>query len=315
MPSRRTRRRGTHAGERAEREQAARRQAARRPVGARTATRGRAAEDEEHDPADVERRSASCAGCTPSRSRTRRPCRRDRTAFPIPQGRGAAASARGYPCPVVAHPERIVPDETATGVVALHLKRYDFARRLLRRTRTCSTRAAASATAPRTSRRSRASVVGVDVSADAIAYATERYGGPRTSFREMDVTALDVRGRERSTSCARSRRSSTCASRDAAVREAARVLRPAASTSSRRRTSSGRAPRRRTRSTRRSTRPTTSLRCCARASSSVELYGQRRVETRRHRALAAARRARPAAAVGDPAPRVRRDGHARRRPT
>jgi hypothetical protein len=26
------------------------------------------------------------------------------------------------------HPERIIPDETASGIVSLHLKRYDFAR-------------------------------------------------------------------------------------------------------------------------------------------------------------------------------------------
>ena len=105
---------------------------------------------------------------------------------------------------------------------------------------TSSTRAAASVTATAYLAEVAASVVGVDVSEDAIAYARGALRGRACVVRAMDVTALEF-ATTHSTSSARSRRSST-----ARVR-ALRCARPrafcarAASTSSRRRTSSGRA--------------------------------------------------------------------------
>jgi len=89
----------------------------------------------------------------------------------------------------VSHPERIVPDETEPGIVAIHLKRYEFARRF------CEGRDVldagcgvgyGSAYLAATARR----VVGVDVDAEAIAYARERYAAANVEFVQADVTTL-----------------------------------------------------------------------------------------------------------------------------
>jgi 2-polyprenyl-3-methyl-5-hydroxy-6-metoxy-1,4-benzoquinol methylase len=91
---------------------------------------------------------------------------------------------------VVSYPERIVPGEAEPGVDAVHLKRYDFAAPLCAARRVLdagcgvgygSARLAAAA----------ASVVGVDLSEDAIGYAREHYAAANLSFAVMDVTALD----------------------------------------------------------------------------------------------------------------------------
>jgi SAM-dependent methyltransferase len=87
------------------------------------------------------------------------------------------------------HPERIVPDETEPGIVAIHLKRYEFARQF------CAGRDVldagcgvgyGSAHLAETARR----VVGVDIDPEAIAYARNRYAGPKVEFVEADVSAL-----------------------------------------------------------------------------------------------------------------------------
>ena len=74
-------------------------------------------------------------------------------------------------------PERIVPDETEPGIVALHLKRYEFAQPY------CAGREVldagcgvgyGTAFLAETARR----VVGVDRSGDAIDYARTRYARP-----------------------------------------------------------------------------------------------------------------------------------------
>jgi SAM-dependent methyltransferase len=89
----------------------------------------------------------------------------------------------------VSHPERIVPDETEPGIVAIHLKRYEFARQF------CAGRDVldagcgvgyGSAYLAATARR----VVGVDVDAEAIAYARERYAAANVEFVQADVTTL-----------------------------------------------------------------------------------------------------------------------------
>jgi SAM-dependent methyltransferase len=86
----------------------------------------------------------------------------------------------------MAYPERIIPDETAHGVVALHLKRYEFARRF------CDAKdvldaacgvgygtAALSTTAR--------SVVGADVDASSIEYAREHYAAGNVEFVVADL--------------------------------------------------------------------------------------------------------------------------------
>jgi SAM-dependent methyltransferase len=90
----------------------------------------------------------------------------------------------------VAYPERIVPDATPSGIVALHLKRYDFARAYCDGSDVLDAGCGVGYGTAHLAEVA-ASVVGVDVSAEAVAYATKRYAGPRTSFRKMDVTALD----------------------------------------------------------------------------------------------------------------------------
>ncbi len=122
------------------------------------------------------------------------------------------------------HPERIVPDETETGVVALHLKRYDFARQFCADADVLDAACGVGYGTAYLADVAR-SAVGVDVSADAVAYATKRYGGPRTSFREMDVAALAFEDDTFDVVCSFETLEHVRDPR-AAVREAARVLRP-----------------------------------------------------------------------------------------
>jgi len=101
----------------------------------------------------------------------------------------------------VNHPERIVPDETEPGIVAIHLKRYEFARQF------CAGRDVldagcgvgyGSAYVGETARR----VVGVDIDAEAVAYARARYAAPNVEFLEADVTALPFGGESFDVACA-----------------------------------------------------------------------------------------------------------------
>lgn len=92
---------------------------------------------------------------------------------------------------MVSHPERIVPDETETGIVAIHLKRYDFARPFCVGKEVldaaCGVGYGSAFLAEQAAR-----VLGVDLSAESIDYAQRRYGGPSVAFRRMDVEALDL---------------------------------------------------------------------------------------------------------------------------
>ena len=89
------------------------------------------------------------------------------------------------------YPERIVPDETEPGIVALHLKRYEFAlpwcrdRDVLDAGCGVGYGSALLATAARR-------VVGVDRDEDAIRYARERYGAANVEFRVGDLLELDL---------------------------------------------------------------------------------------------------------------------------
>lgn len=91
----------------------------------------------------------------------------------------------------LSHPERIVPDETSPGIVALHLKRYRFAEPWCRDREVLDAGCGVgygSADLARSARR----VLGVDVDADAIAYASSRYAAANVAFAVMDLGALSL---------------------------------------------------------------------------------------------------------------------------
>lgn len=89
------------------------------------------------------------------------------------------------------HPERIIPDDTESGVVALHEARYRFALPSVESLEVldaaCGVGYGAALLGTAAAR-----VVGVDRSAEAVTYARRRYGAPNVSFHEMDVMALDL---------------------------------------------------------------------------------------------------------------------------
>jgi SAM-dependent methyltransferase len=91
----------------------------------------------------------------------------------------------------VSHPERIVPDETSPGIVALHLKRYDFAAPYCAGKRVLD---AACGVGYGTAHlgRDAAYVFGVDVDEQTIRYARERYGAANVEFAVMDVASLQL---------------------------------------------------------------------------------------------------------------------------
>jgi SAM-dependent methyltransferase len=89
----------------------------------------------------------------------------------------------------VSYPERIVPARTSPGIVALHLKRYDFARRWCELAEVLDAGCGVgygSAHIAETARR----VVGLDRSAEAIAEARSEYARPNVEFVEGDLLAL-----------------------------------------------------------------------------------------------------------------------------
>ena len=181
------------------------------------------------------------------------------------------------------HPERIVPDETEAGVVALHLKRYRFAEPWCRGRDVLDAGCGVgygSAELGRSGRR----VLGVDIDADAVAYARARYAAPNVEFAVMDLAALALDDASFDAVCAFEAIEHVRDQR-AVLSELARVLRPHGVL---------------VLSTPRSER-TTQLpenpfhtvefapddleRLLREFFAGVELYGQRRAQTRRHRML------------------------------
>jgi O-antigen biosynthesis protein len=183
----------------------------------------------------------------------------------------------------LSHPERIIPDETEPGVVALHLKRYAFAepwctgREVL--DVACGAGYGSAALADFAQ-----SVVGVDRDEDAIAYAAERYARPNVRFEVVDAQSLPYDARSFDTVCS----FETIEHLDrpeALVREAARVLRPDGTWL----VSTPQAPE----TTHTPANPyhrvefarDDFVRLLEQGFADVELYGQRRLETRGHRLL------------------------------
>ena len=88
------------------------------------------------------------------------------------------------------HPERIVPDETEPGIVAIHLKRYEFAlphcegKDVL--DAACGVGYGTAVLAQRARR-----AVGVDRDPPAIAYARSHYDSPNIQFLEQDLDELE----------------------------------------------------------------------------------------------------------------------------
>jgi SAM-dependent methyltransferase len=89
------------------------------------------------------------------------------------------------------YPERIVPDETDPGIVALHLKRYEFAARWCRDASVLDAGCGVGYGSAFLGE-SAAAVLGVDVSEETIDYARRRYGSETVAFRVLDLAALDL---------------------------------------------------------------------------------------------------------------------------
>ncbi len=123
----------------------------------------------------------------------------------------------------MSYPERIVPDDTEPGIVALHLKRYAFAEPWCRGgvvlDLACGVGYGSAHLAAAATR-----VVGGDVDADAIAYATHRYGRDNVEFRVMDAAAIPLADASVDVVCS-FETIEHLPDRDAYLAEVARVLR------------------------------------------------------------------------------------------
>ncbi|HZB22982.1 MAG TPA: class I SAM-dependent methyltransferase [Gaiellaceae bacterium] len=183
----------------------------------------------------------------------------------------------------MSHPERIVPDETEPGIVALHLKRYEFALPYCRGATVldagCGVGYGTAHVAQLAQR-----VVGVDVSDEAIAYAREHYTARNVEFLVADVLELPFDPRSFDTVCS-FEIVEHVPDAERFVAELARVLKPGG---------------RLVLSTPRAEDPTVRpdnpfherefdadelRRLLTSSFSSVVLFGQRRIETARHRTL------------------------------
>jgi SAM-dependent methyltransferase len=181
------------------------------------------------------------------------------------------------------YPERIVPDETSPGIVALHLKRYEFAAPWCRDAEVLDAGCGVgygSAFLGSVARH----VVGVDRDEPAIAYARVRYSGPNVEYRVGDVLALGFPDTSFDAVCS-FETIEHVDDADAFVAEMARVLRPGGAflVSTPRAGETTAAPANPFHRVELSRADFESL--LRRSFREVELYGQRRLQTARHRLL------------------------------
>lgn len=183
----------------------------------------------------------------------------------------------------MSHPERIVPDDESPGIVALHLKRYLFAAPYCRDKVVLDAACGVgygSAELARVAER----VVGVDVDDAPIAYARTRYASGNVEFRTMDVSSLDFDD-DSFDVVVSFETIEHVDDRDAFLREVARVLRPAGTflVSTPHVSQTTEAPQNPFHHVEYSRADFTSL--LSQRFADVELFGQRRLQTRRYRAL------------------------------
>jgi SAM-dependent methyltransferase len=91
----------------------------------------------------------------------------------------------------VSYPERIVPEETSPGIVALHLKRYDFALDWCRGRDVLDAGCGVGYGSAYLAEQAQ-SVVGVDRDPEAIAHARAAYPRPNLEFRVANLLELDL---------------------------------------------------------------------------------------------------------------------------
>lgn len=183
----------------------------------------------------------------------------------------------------MAYPERIVPDESEPGVVAVHLKRYMFAEPWCRDRDVldlaCGTGYGTAHLAAAANR-----VVGADVDEDSVAYARRRYAAPNAEYVVADASSLPFADGSFDTVCS-FETIEHLPDRESYLAEVVRVLRPAGTFI----VSTPHAPR----TTNRPDNPFHHVELdrgdfealLGRYFDSVELYGQRRIQTLRHRML------------------------------
>ncbi len=183
----------------------------------------------------------------------------------------------------MSYPERIVPDVEVPGVVALHLKRYVFAAPYCANKFVLDAACGVgygSAELARVATR----VVGVDVDDAAVSYARSRYGGSNIEFETMDVTSLRF-GDASFDVLVSFETIEHVADREAFLREVTRVLRPSGTFV----VSTPNAPR----TTDTPENPFHHVEYAlddfvgllSAHFANVDLFGQRRLQTRRHRVL------------------------------
>jgi SAM-dependent methyltransferase len=183
----------------------------------------------------------------------------------------------------MSYPERIVPDEESPGVVALHLKRYVFAAPYCENSvvldAACGVGYGSAELGTLAER-----VVGIDMDDATIAYARWRYARANVEFERMDVTRLDF-GDASFDVVVSFETIEHLADREAFLHEVARVLRPSgtflvSTPHAARTTEAPDNPFHRVEYSR-----DDFTRLLARHFAKVDLFGQRRLQTRRYRTL------------------------------